>query len=67
MSPESATIEGAESLGLVIRGVTSGLGLEDHGDQDDDAPERDGARRKGTGKEPDNAFYIGENERPMGT
>jgi Uma2 family endonuclease len=64
MSPEVIHDEGAELLGLVIRGVTSGLGLEVKGIRT--ATLRRGtARRKGAGKEPDNAFYIGENERRM--
>ena len=57
LSPESIQDRGAESLGLVIRGVTSGLGLEVKATWT--ATLRKGtARRKGAGKEPDNAFYI---------
>ena len=64
MSPEPIHDEGAESLGLLIRGVTSGLGLAVKGIRTSTL-RRGTARRKGAGKEPDNAFYIGANERPM--
>jgi Uma2 family endonuclease len=64
MSPEYIHDRGAESLGLVVRGVTSGLGLEVKG-MWTTTLRRATARRKGAGKEPDNAFYIGENERRM--
>jgi Uma2 family endonuclease len=64
MSPDAVHDEGAEALGLILRGVTSGLGLAIKGIRT--ATLRRGtARRVGAGKEPDNAFYIGENERPM--
>ncbi len=64
MSPEYLHDGGAELLGLVIRGVTSGLGLTVKGTRTTTL-KRGTARRKGAGKEPDNAFYIGENERRM--
>ena len=64
MSPEFIHDEGAESLGLLIRGVTSGLGLTVKGIRTTTL-RRGTARRKGSGKEPDNAFYLGENERLM--
>ena len=64
MSPEFIHDEGAESLGLLIRGVTSGLGLTVKGIRTTTL-RRGTARRKGGGKEPDNAFYLGENERLM--
>ena len=64
MSPELIHDEGAESLGLLVRGVTSGLGLEVKGIRTSTL-RRGNARRKGSGKEPDNAFYLGENERRM--
>jgi Uma2 family endonuclease len=64
MSPEYVHDEDAERFGLLVRGVTSGLGLEVKGIRT--ATLRRGiARLKGGGKEPDNAFYIGENERLM--
>jgi Uma2 family endonuclease len=64
MSPEFIHDRGAEHLGLVIRGVTSGLGLEVVGIRTTTL--RKGiARKKGSGKEADNAFYLGENERRM--
>jgi Uma2 family endonuclease len=64
MSPDLIHDEGAEVLGLLVRGVTSGLGLEIKGIRTSTL-RRGTAPRKGSGKEPDNAFYIGENERPM--
>ena len=64
MSPDPIHDEGAESLGLLIRGVTSGLGMEVKGIRTTTL-RRGTAAVKGSGKEPDNAFYIGENERPM--
>ncbi len=64
MSPEFVHEEGGESLGLLIRGVTSGLGLEVKGIRMTTL-RRGTARVKGGGKEPDNAFYFGENERRM--
>ena len=64
MSPEPIHEEGAESLGLLIRGVTSGLGLAVKGIRVTTL-RKGTARRKGSGKEPDNAFYLGGNERLM--
>jgi Uma2 family endonuclease len=64
MSPDPIHDEGAESLGLLIRGVTSGLGLEVKGIRTSTL-RKGTARRKGSGKEPDNAFYLGGNERLM--
>ena len=64
MSPEYIHDRGAESLGLVIRGVTSGLGLTVLGIRTTTL-RRGAVRRKGAGKESDNAFYVGENERRM--
>jgi Uma2 family endonuclease len=64
MSPEYAREGVAYLLGMLVVGVTSGLGLEVKG-------VRSTTLRKGTdpvkgsGKEPDNAFYLGENERRM--
>jgi Uma2 family endonuclease len=64
MSPEAMHEGGAETLGLLLRGVTSGLGLEIKGIRTTTL--RKGiSRKKGSGKEPDNAFYLGENERTM--
>jgi Uma2 family endonuclease len=64
MSPEAVHEGGAEALGLLIRGVTSGLGLTIKGIRTTTL--RKGiSRKKGGGKEPDNAFYFGENERRM--
>jgi Uma2 family endonuclease len=64
MSPEAMHEEGGETLGLLIRGVTSGIGLEVKGTRTTTL--RKGiSRKKGSGKEPDNAFYFGENERRM--
>jgi Uma2 family endonuclease len=60
-SPELIHDEGAESLGLLIRGVTSGLGLTVKGIRTTTL-RRGTGRLKGSGKEPDNAFYIGRNE-----
>jgi len=64
MSPDPIHDEGAEVLGLLIRGVTSGLGLEVKGIRTTTL-RRGTAPRRGAGKEPDNAFYLGENERRM--
>ncbi len=64
MSPEYRHDGGAEVLGLLIRGVTSGLGLEVKGIRTTTL-RRGTAPRRGAGKEPDNAFYLGENERRM--
>src|SRR5689334_17092339 len=64
MSPEPIHDEGAETLGLLIRGVTSGLGLEVKGIRTTTL-RRGTTPTKGSGKEPDNAFYLGENERAM--
>jgi Uma2 family endonuclease len=64
MSPDPIHDEGAESLGLLIRGVTSGLGLAVKGIRTTTL-RRGTARRTGSGKEPDNAFYLGGNERLM--
>jgi Uma2 family endonuclease len=64
MSPEPIHEEGADLLGLLIRGVTSGLGLEVKGIRTTTLRQGSG-RKKGSGKEPDNAFYIGANERRM--
>jgi Uma2 family endonuclease len=61
MSPDPTHDEGAESLGLLVRGVTSGLGLRVKGIRTTTL-RRGTAPVKGSGKEPDNAFYIGENE-----
>jgi len=62
MSPDYVHEEDAEVLGLVVRGVTAGLGLEVKGIRM--ATLRRGtAPIKGSGKEPDNAFYIGGNAR----
>jgi Uma2 family endonuclease len=64
MSPQYAHDGGAESLGLLIRGVTSGLGLTIKGIRTTTL-RKGTAPLKGAGKEPDNAFYLGENERRM--
>ena len=64
MSPQHAHEGGAYLLGLLLVGVTSGLGLEIKGTRTTTL-RRGRAPRKGTGKEPDNAFYLGENERRM--
>ena len=64
MSPELIHDEGAESIGLLVRGVTSGLGLSIKGIRTTTL-RKGTARKKGAGKEPDNAFYLGENERLM--
>jgi Uma2 family endonuclease len=64
MSAESICDGGAELLGLLIRAVTSGLGLEVKGIWTTTL-RKGTAQRKGAGKEPGNGFYIGENERRM--
>jgi len=64
MSPEYVHDGGVESLGVLIRGVSSGLGLEVKGIRTTTL-RKGTARRKGAGKEPDNAFYVGDNERRM--
>ena len=64
MSPEPGHDEGAEVLGLVVRGASAGMGLALKG-------MRSGTRRRGTavykgsGKEPDTSFSIGDHLRPM--
>ena len=63
-SPEYVHDRGAERIGLLLRGVTPGLGLEIQGIRTTTL-RKGKARRKGAGKEPDNAFYIGANERRM--
>ncbi len=64
MSPEYVHDQGAELIGLLLRGGTSGLGLTIMGIRTTTL-RKGKARRKGAGKEPDNAFYIGANERRM--
>jgi Uma2 family endonuclease len=64
LSPEYVHDDGAERLGLLIRGVTSGLGLTIMGIRTTTLRKGIG-RYQGSGKEPDNAFYLGENERRM--
>jgi Uma2 family endonuclease len=64
MSPELIHDEAAERLGLLIRGVTSGLGLEVLGIRTTTL-RKGQVRKKGSGKEADHAFYFGENERRM--
>jgi Uma2 family endonuclease len=64
MSPELIHEDRAELLGLLIRGVTAGLGLEAKGIRTTTL-RKGTSRKKGSGKEPDNAFYLGQNERRM--
>ncbi len=64
MSPEYLHEGGTQRLGLLVRGVTLGLGLEAKG-LSMTTLRKGTARRKGAAKEPDDAFYFGENERRM--
>jgi Uma2 family endonuclease len=64
MSPEYVHEGDAYLLGLLVVGVTSGLGLEVKGIRTTTL-RRGTAPLRGSGKEPDNAFYLGENERRM--
>jgi Uma2 family endonuclease len=66
MSPEYIHEYGVVLLGLFIRSVTKALGQEVKGIGSttlQHGPRRRGQR--GAGKEPDCAFYLGENERRM--
>jgi Uma2 family endonuclease len=66
MSPEFIHEHGVGLLGLFIRSVTKALGQEIKGIGSttlQHGPRRRGKR--GAGKEPDCAFYLGENERRM--
>ena len=65
MSPALRHEKRSEILGLLIRGVTAGLGLEILGIRSTTLRLGGGAPAEGGGKEPDNAFYLGENERRM--
>ena len=64
MSPAPRHDRHAELLGLLIRGVTSALGVEVMGIRSTTL-RREGELEQGVGKEADNAFYIGETERRM--
>ncbi len=66
MSPELRHDIPIELLGQLIRGVVAGLGLEVMGIRTTTL-RREGTpgRRKGAGKEPDTAYYLGGNERRM--
>jgi Uma2 family endonuclease len=64
MSPGFVHEGDSHILGLLLIGVTSGLSLEIKGLRTTTL-RRGKAPRKGTGKEADNAFYLGENERRM--
>ncbi len=64
MSPQFAHEGAADLLGLLVRGVTSGLGLTVKGIRTTTL-RKGTSPGKGSGKEPDNAFYFGENERRM--
>ncbi|WP_435008726.1 Uma2 family endonuclease [Tundrisphaera lichenicola] len=63
MSPAYRHERGAETLGLLIRGVTQGLGLEVLGAGSTTL--RDPGKE--AGKEPDTSFYLGDHERRMRT
>ncbi len=62
MSPEYLRDDGAERLGLLVRGATSAFGLTVKGIRTTTLRKATG-QSKGSGKEPDNAFYLGANER----
>lgn len=65
MSPDMVHDHDAEILGLLIRGVTAGLGLEVMGIGSTTLRREGRGPIQGAGKEPDSAFYLGENERRM--
>ena len=67
MSPAIRHDRRSELLGLLIRGVTKGLGLTVMGIRSTTLRRPGVAPTEGSGKEPDNAYYIGENERRMRT
>lgn len=65
MSPAIRHERRSEVLGLLVRGVTNGLGLEVTSLRSTTLRREDDHPSGGVGKEPDNAFYFGENERRM--
>ncbi len=65
MSPAIRHDRRSELLGLLIRGVTKGLGLTIMGIRSTTLRRQGVAPTEGSGKEPDNAYCIGENERRM--
>jgi Uma2 family endonuclease len=65
MSPALRHDKGAEVLGVLIRAVTKGFGLEVLGTRSTTLRRPGDDPARGSGKEPDTAFYIGESERRM--
>ena len=64
MSPDPIHEEAADLLGLVVRGTAAGSGLAIKGLRTTTL-RRGTAPGKGSGKDPDNAFYIGPHVEPM--
>ena len=66
MSPALRHDVPIELLSLLVRGVTAGMGLEIMGVRSTTLRREAGpGDQPGAGKEPDSAFYLGENERRM--
>jgi len=66
ISPEMRHDHPVELLGLLIRGVTAGLGQEIMGIRTTTLRlVADPGQKKGAGKEADAAYYLGDNERRM--
>jgi Uma2 family endonuclease len=64
MSPDPIHEEAADLLALVVRGTAAGSGLAIKGVRSTTL-RRGTAPDKGSGKDPDNAFYIGPHVEPM--
>lgn len=63
MSPDTIHEEGADLLGVLIRAVAKGLGVQVKGTRSTTL--RLGRARRGAAKEPDTSFYLGANELRM--
>ena len=65
MSPEIRHEVGAELLALLVRSASIAFGFELMGIRSTTLRRKGSSPMKGSGKEPDNAYYIGPNERLM--
>jgi len=63
MSPQFIHDRGADRLSLLIRHVAEALAIDIAGTGNTTFRRRGRGKRKGIGKEPDTAFYVGANER----